>query len=233
MQKIRYILQGEDAWKISFNGHFYSLNTLGKIIFQLILEGYSNYEISSKLHLQGYRNVADTQIQMMRESIERGKSKSKSTPIRFRITILDLKRWQRVLGNLIFLFNPYVALGIFCTFLLLFFVQYEEIVNSIQQSRVSIVGILVNVFITLFLMLFHEFGHAEIQSTSYRNRFWSISVFSSFVYGCFAIMDGIQISTNYRRSFGSIFSVYTDDFILGIQLLFQFSSLCRSSVCYK
>lgn len=161
MQKeVEYILQGENNWKIAFNGHFYSVNMLGKIIFQLIIDGYSNHEILSELYLQGHKDVADAQIQTMRTSIEHGKRKGKSTPIRFRITILDLKRWQNVLGNLTFLFNPYVAFGIFVAFFLLSYVQYEYLKNNLRHSGITTVGVWVNIFITLFIMLCHEFGHA-------------------------------------------------------------------------
>lgn len=161
------MLQEKDIWKIAFNGHFYSVNTLGKMIFQLIIDGYPNYEISSKLRSQGYKDVTDAQIQTIRATIERGKNKGKSTPIRFRITILNLKRWQKVLGRLTFLFNPYVAFGIFVAFFLLSFAQYEELKDNLQYSEMSAVGILVNVFITLFIMLCHEFGHA-ISSLKYK-----------------------------------------------------------------
>lgn len=158
-EKAVYISQRGNAWKISHNGNFYLMNTLGKKIFQLIVDGYSNQEILSDLLLQGYQNIDSSSIQAIRASIERRK-KERTTPIRFRITIFDLKRWQTVLSKLGFLFNSYVLFIFFSVFLFLYLQQYEELRYNFYQSNISAVGILTSIIIIIFIMLFHELGHA-------------------------------------------------------------------------
>ena len=158
-EKIQYILQGENVWKVALNGRFYSVNTLGKKILQLIVEGYSNHEISSELRLQGYGNIDSKQIQPIRESIGRGEKK-RSTPIRFRITILELKHFQKMLSRFDFLFNWYAVSVFLFIFFLLFLLQYNKLIDSFHQSNITVGGISTSVFITLFILLFHEFGHA-------------------------------------------------------------------------
>lgn len=163
---IDFKLQDNGQWTFHHQGRFYQVNKLGKLISELILDGMTNEEIQGKLFALGYKEVGHDEIQTLRKSLSQFRKRStRESTIKMRATIVDLRKYTKLLKRLNFLFDIKTVVIILVSWLGLIFVNREEILNINRYSFYQ--GLteqpylfFIYALVSFVIILIHELGHA-------------------------------------------------------------------------